>query len=201
MWHRFEADVNFLRLLVAVDDQIAEQVRAAGCVRCSGPLHRGDYPRKPRGLLADVEEAYSTRRSLCCGRCRKRSTPPSVRFLGRKVYVGWLVFVAVIRCALAGALMGGARIAGVPRRTVLRWEAWWTADFPGLPFWQMARARFTPPPPSAASLPLGLVDRFDGGEAARLHFALAFVAPVTTVSASWVQVDLGRAEDGILSDA
>ena len=41
-------------------------------------------------------EAFGRRFSLCCGRegCRHRATPPSVRFLGRRVYVGAVVIVA-----------------------------------------------------------------------------------------------------------
>ena len=40
-------------------------------------------------------EAFSRRFSLCCGRdgCRHRATPPSVRFLGGRVYVGAVVIV------------------------------------------------------------------------------------------------------------
>lgn len=194
MWHCFEADASFLHFLVVIDDHIAERVRAAGCVRCGGPLHCGDYPRKPRGLLKEADAAYSKRRSLCCGRCRKRTTPPSVRFLGRKVYVGWLVFVAVIRWMLAAC--AGPLVAGVPRRTVLRWRAFWTTEFVALPFWQRTKALFMPPP-VPESLPLGLVERFAGMEAERLRRALAFVAPITTVSATWVRVDPIHAEVGI----
>jgi len=153
--------------------------------------------RKPRVLPQGAEDAYSMRRSLCCGSCRRRTTPPSVRFLGRKVYVGWLVFVAVIRWALAAGLSAGSKIARVPRRTVRRWHTWWTTSFPALPFWQTARARFVPPPPEPASLPRDLVERFGGNAAERLRFALAFVTPITTTSASWVMADLVHAEDGI----
>src|SRR5271157_4368665 len=62
-----------------------------------GPLHRSDYDRKPRGaLIAPAGEAFVRRFSLCCGRegCRKRATPPSLRFLGRRVYLGAVVLVA-----------------------------------------------------------------------------------------------------------
>ena len=58
-----------------------------------GPLHRSDYPRKPRGgpaLPAEQERRFS----LCCAVCRRRTTPPSVRFLGPKVYYGAVVILA-----------------------------------------------------------------------------------------------------------
>ncbi len=58
---------------------------AKGCPGCEGPLHRGDYERKPRGaLVAAASEAFRVRHSLCCGWCRRRALPPSVRFLGRR---------------------------------------------------------------------------------------------------------------------
>lgn len=191
MWQRFEPTTNFLRCLTVIDDQLAEQVHQRGCIHCGGPLHCGDYPRKPRGLPEGFEEAFSSRRSWCCGHCRKRSTPPSVRFLGRKVYVGWLVFVAVIQW-LAGMLP-----AAVPRRTLRRWSHWWRAVFVELPFWKMAVGQFVPPPPDTGQLPRSLVERFTGAVESQLQQALAFVAPVTTISASWVRVQVARAEDGI----
>ena len=81
-----------------------ERAAAEPCRYCGGPLHRGDYPRKPRGGLSpSAAEAFGRRFSLCCGRegCRRRATPPSVRFLGRRVYVGAVVIVASAIVALA----------------------------------------------------------------------------------------------------
>src|SRR5258708_166628 len=90
---------EFFRLLEQLDEGMARQVAAKGCPRCAGPLHRGNYKRKPRGaLIAPAGETSVVRFSLCCGRegCRKRATPPSVRFLGRRVYLGAVVIVASI---------------------------------------------------------------------------------------------------------
>ena len=73
------------------------QVAAGRCLVCGGPLHRSDYARKPRGaLMAAAGEEFVTRFSLCCGRdgCRKRATPPSLRFLGRRAYLGAVVIMA-----------------------------------------------------------------------------------------------------------
>ena len=42
-------DREFFSLLEQEDARIAEQVAAAGCPECGGPLHRSDYERKPRG--------------------------------------------------------------------------------------------------------------------------------------------------------
>ena len=88
---------EFCTLLEQHDEGVARRVAAEGCPRCDGPLHRGDYERKPRGaLIAPAGEEFVRRFSLCCGRegCRKRATPPSLRFLGRRVYLGAVVIVA-----------------------------------------------------------------------------------------------------------
>ena len=94
--------------LLAIDEASCDRVAAAGCSFCGGPLHRSDYPRKPRGgLLALGGEAFTRRLSLCCGweGCRRRATPPSVRFLGRRVYLG----AAVIVASLASQVLARAR--------------------------------------------------------------------------------------------
>lgn len=86
---------EFFVLLERIDQEIVRQVADGGCPRCDGPLHRGDYPRKPRGgLLARAGEAFNRRFSLCCGWCRARCLPPSVRFLGRRVYLEAVVVLA-----------------------------------------------------------------------------------------------------------
>ena len=89
MCHAFLNDARFYRFLFDIDQDIARQVQAGGC-SCGGVLHSACYPRKPRGIRSNWDESYNTRLSFCCAEedCRRRSTPPSVRFLGRKVYLG-----------------------------------------------------------------------------------------------------------------
>jgi hypothetical protein len=99
-------------------------------------LHRADYPRKPRGCSREVRAGHASRLSYCCARCRKRATPASVRFLGRRVYLG----LAVV---LVSARLG--QLLGVCRRTVARWRDWWREQFPRTPLWRAGCARFMPP--------------------------------------------------------
>src|SRR5262245_50426727 len=117
---------KILGWLVEIDEAASREVAARGCQSCGGPLHRGDYPRKPRGgLLGAAAEVFSKRLSLCCGRegCRRRAMPPSVRFLGRRVYLGAVVLLAsALMCSQPAAAV--ERETGVPRRTVRRWERW-----------------------------------------------------------------------------
>src|SRR5215468_142370 len=100
-----ELEREFFALLEQQDRHIAERVAAEGCPACGGPLYRGDDERKPRGAqIAPEGEAFVRRFSFCCGRegCRKRATPPSLRFLGRRVYLGAVVIVvSLVAQALA----------------------------------------------------------------------------------------------------
>ncbi len=117
MCHWLRAEGKFWKALVRTDEQVAEKVREKGCQHCGGRLHRADYPRKPRGELGEAEGAFCRRHRFCCSQCRRRATPPSVRFLGRKVYVGQLVVAA---CLCWQAAMGavGKRVGlsiGIPK--------------------------------------------------------------------------------------
>jgi hypothetical protein len=99
-------------------------------------------------------------------------TPPSVRFLGRRVYAAAVVMLACL-----------APSAAVPRRTLGRWLTWWRTVFANTAFWCTARARFAPPV-DAAELPVSLLERFwrNGAPAdaeQALLKALVFVSPIT----------------------
>ena len=88
-------DVAFWWFLLGIDRDFAQRAREDGC-SCGGPLHAGNYFRNPRGGPDGLPKECCLRLSLCCGRegCRKRLTPPSVRFLGPKVYLLSVIFLA-----------------------------------------------------------------------------------------------------------
>ena len=88
MYHDWPGRASFWLFLFSVDQDLAQSAREK-CCACGGRLHRADYPRKPRGA-EDLPQDYRYRFSFCCERegCRKRVTPPSVRFLGRKERLG-----------------------------------------------------------------------------------------------------------------
>lgn len=184
MFCAFEIGIEFFEGLVAIDRVIVEKAATAPCRDCGGPLYRGDYDRKPRGgRLATAAEAFGRRFSLCCGRdgCRHRATPPSVRFLGRRVYVGAVVVLAsVVVLAVAGAC-AAERSTGVPARTTRRWLRWWRGPFTtSAPFVEMS-ARLVPAV-SRSALPTSILDRLEGEHAARLSKFLDWLAPLTTSS-------------------
>ena len=186
MVSKLEIGDKIFRWLVEIDEETSRGVAARGCPLCEGPLHRGDYPRKPRGgLLAIAGEAFSRRISLCCGRkgCRRRATPPSVRFLGRRVYLGMAVVLAsALLCAKTAKEV--ERATEIPRRTVQRWSTWWQAEFPRSQLYEEQRGRFLPPL-CTATLPQSLMARFaqvGGPEEEVLVRTLCFLSPLSTGS-------------------
>ncbi len=89
------ADQLLPQAVTKVDADLSAKVRQGGCLYCSGKLHSARYRRKPRGRPKQDQERKEEiwRDSFCCDQdgCRKRHTPPSVRFLGRKIYWGFIV--------------------------------------------------------------------------------------------------------------
>jgi hypothetical protein len=196
MFDPLEMRREFFEGLTAIDEAIVARAAEEPCRDCGGPLHRGDYPRKPRGgLLAAAAEAFGRRFSLCCGRdgCRHRATPPSVRFLGRRVYVGAVVIVASVVALTTMAAGAAARATAVPARTTRRWLRWWRGPFTtSTPFVELS-ARLVPAP-QRQQLPLSFLDRFDGEPAMRVEKLLAWLAPITTSSSPlgsrWVRAEM-----------
>ena len=72
--------------------------------------------------------------------------PPSVRFFGRRFYVGAL-FVVVSALAQAGGvrLHTIARRWGVAASTLKRWRRWWLEAFPVTRQWQVKRGELAAP--------------------------------------------------------
>jgi len=182
MCHAFFSDASFYQFLFQVDEQIADEAQAAGCPYCGGVLHSARYPRKPRGLREVLDEHYATRLSFRCAACRRRTTPPSVRFLGRKVYLG---VVVVLVTALAHGLTPRRRAFLIEQldlwpQTIARWRCWWRETFAASRCWQALRGGFLPPA-DPVRLPDALLGRLQGDALSqRLYRLLWLIAPVTT---------------------
>ena len=185
MVHGFVADAKWFATLAAIDEIFAENVRVGGCADCGGPLDRADYERKPRGELGESAGAFARRRSFCCRRegCRHRATPPSARFLGRKVYVAVVIVIASV-LGRERSLVGrgtSRRVATVPVRTVRRWLDWWQIAFALTDFWQDAKGFFATPV-DTVMLPSSLLARFAPPASDGLSRLLRMIAPITTSS-------------------
>ena len=195
MWPTLLGDARLYVLFLRIDEHLATEAGADACSRCGGPLHVGNYGRKPRGksLPEDLAEAYATRFSFCCGDCRRRTTPPSVRFLGRRVYLAAVVTLAT--AMRHGVTATRARKLGalihVPRRTLARWRTWWQEIFPQTHVWKTLCGVLSPPPASS-DLPLGMLERMQGANSLeRLARVLWQLGPLTTGTCAQI-ADISR---------
>lgn len=180
-------NASFWFTLFQLDRHIAEQARNMGCSHCHGKLHVANYPRKPRGVHRDVlGPEYTRRLSFCCSLCHKRTTPPSVRFLGRKVYLGSII---TLLSAGAHALSPAQRDAlldelDVPAQTLHHWRRWWIRYVPASPTWRSLSGWFSPPI-QPHGLPGELLIRLQGSTLAlQLKQLLTLICPLTTGSCS-----------------
>ena len=165
----FFFDARFWMLLFRIDEDPARETREGRCPFCGEVLHGASWKRKPRG--ADLPNGQSLRFSFCCSgdRCRRRVTPPSLRFLGRKVFVG--VMVILVTALRQGPTPSGLRklegLLGISRRTIARWQKWWEEIFPASGFWKDLKDRLS----RSRALPERArqsIDRLRGHPSARL---------------------------------
>jgi len=181
MSHEWIAEAKFFELLDEEDARATMSAQAGGCRRCGGRLDRADYARKPRGgTVGAAGERLSRRRSLCCARrgCRARVTPPSLVFLGRRVYLGLTVLLASWR---AGA---DENKPSPPARTRRRWLAWFREALPPTAWFAEQRARLSPPWEPGEVLPDGVLDRLLKGRslAEASALMLRLLSPLSTAS-------------------
>jgi hypothetical protein len=181
MFDQINFGIEFFEGLERADAEIAAAVRAGNCQVCGGRLHRGDYDRKPRGgVVAAAGETQVRRFSFCCGRegCRRRVTPPSVRFLGRRVYLEAVV-VVVSAAMLLLRPREVVHATGVPARTVRRWGLWWSGQFVTTAVFVAIKARFVGDAPVEV-LPLALLERICGSAQQRISTLARWLSPLTT---------------------
>src|SRR5262249_37626671 len=138
---------------------------------------------KPRGaLIALAGGAVARRGSLCCGRegCRKRATPPAVRFLGRRGYLGAGGVLARIGALPPPSAAAIRRQTGVPARTTRRWLGWWQGPFLDTEVFVTICARLIGV--EVGQVPASIVDRLAGTGTQRVQTMLEWLAPLTTGS-------------------
>jgi len=177
MYQSYLSDELLLQMMEKVDLDLSQKCKVKPCERCQSKLHCDNYPRKLRG----GPEHWDRRYSFTCAAHRHRTTPPSVRFLGRKVYLG--VVVVLISALRHGLKPDRVKCLkhhlNIDRRTLEHWLEWWLERFVRCPFWRDARARFMPIL-CEHSLPLALCEAFKVERRDRLLDLLKFLTPITT---------------------
>jgi hypothetical protein len=176
------ADAKFHEQLLDFDRDLAATARAGRCWLCAGALHSSSYDRKPRGGPAGLGPEHAERFSFCCAvdGCRKRTTPASFRFLGRKVYLATVVTLisAMLYGTTPSRLARLEAVSGIDRRTLERWRKWWRSTFTEGAFAQIAMAALLPVL-DIDRLPVSLLERFAGATTDKLIALLRFVGPLT----------------------
>jgi hypothetical protein len=146
MYASILGDASFHAFCLEADRDLAERTRQGRCIHCGAALHRADYLRHPRGLGQRVTELgpeFAVCFSFCCGArgCRRRHQAPSLRFLGRRIYLfAMVLLISAMRQGASPRTAGELkRLFGVDRRTLARWRTWWQAAFPRADLWRAAR--------------------------------------------------------------
>jgi len=181
MYHYLLIDTSFYNSLLALDKLIAEQVKQVNCQFCQANLNQSHYSRKPKGVPAGLDDNYSLRFSYCCARegCRKRFTPPSMRFLSRKVYCSVVIIVIFLlspqsdesRIDKFNQLLG----TELSVETLRRWRRYWVKTVTQSHTFK--RAAFVQD--LSPSLPSSLLNLFQQDEKSSLKMGLKWLLPLT----------------------
>lgn len=181
MYQSLLVNASFYHQLVDLDRIIADQAKASGCP-CHGTYHQSNYARKPRGIPAGVGPCASLRFSFCCSRegCRKRLTPPSLRFLGRKVYSSAVILLIFKLKAHTNEqrveALNNLLRTNLSVETIRRWRRFWTVKLPANPLWQRHHLAFYP---GASRLPESLFDLTQGEASDRVIHLLRLLLPLS----------------------
>jgi len=187
------SDASLYCFLFEIDQDLAKKTKAARCRFCGAALHVANYRRKPRG--AQAEQLINCRRrfSFTCYKCQLRTTPPSVRFLGRKVYLG--VVVIILTAMRQGLSPRGEKTLrqslGVDRKTVAEWQKWWVESFQPSDFGQEARRQLFSSISVDAEPPLSILKALSAIDSMENFCqALRFLSPASAVFAISVHARL-----------
>jgi hypothetical protein len=103
----------------------------------------------------------------------------SVRFLGRRVYLGLaVVLMSAGRNQATSEVTQLSEALNVPALTIQRWRQWWVEQFSITPLWQARCARFMPPI-DLLQLPASLIECFLGSAEDQMQRLLIFLSPLT----------------------
>jgi hypothetical protein len=126
-------------------------------------MNWANYPRKPRGVPPEAAKYFEKRFGHCCStaECRKRRTPPSVRFLGRRVYVAIFIIIifSVASHELYQKLIITTAANSFSKWTLDRWVIWWDCVIPISRVWKKISGQLNSNVDNQF-LPLFLIEQF-----------------------------------------
>jgi len=145
MCHNILNNPTLILAIVSFDQELARQLQANGCSFCGHVLDVSNYRRNPRGAPSDpkLRREFFWRWSFCCRKCRRRHTPMSIRFLGRRFYISITVVLAsAIEQGLNNSRANKLTSLGISRQVLHRWLSWWRDKFPLTPAWRAIASHF-----------------------------------------------------------
>lgn len=182
MLPKFLSNIKFHRFLTDLDGHLAEETRQKGCPHCGEKLNISNYPRSPFGVPTSFRVFYRQRLSLCCTSCRKRTTPPSVRFFGHRWYCSpiFMLFSTLMNKPRKNRLMALQRELDltISKQTLWRWHHWWKSYFPASAFWKQNKA-LMPEQGMRGPFPWAIIHVYSGPLEKRLIQFLRFLMPIT----------------------
>jgi len=123
---------RFYEFLYKIDRDLANTVhRQQTCPHCGGKLDRANYFRKPRGpQISNRLHCLAFSFSCRTDGCRKRFLPPSVRFLGRFVYLShWIALISYFLAKSGYKHKDLSVKLSISSQTLKRWEVLWDNIF------------------------------------------------------------------------
>ncbi len=183
MLHTFLMNTSVHLFLEVIDQELANDVLNKQCPDCAGSLHKANYPRSPMGISPEFRDHYSERLSFCCDTCRKRTTPPSVRFFGRRWYPA-PVFMLICLLSLG---INERRLSQMKRyfgltineSTWKRWRRWWRESFIATDFWRKEKGLVASSLEETISFPRALLKLFSGTFDKKMELLLRFLLPLS----------------------
>jgi hypothetical protein len=176
-------DDKFHGILFKIDQELAQEAEDSDCPYCDHQLHHADYPRSPNGIPANQRHHYESRFSFCCSKCRKRITPETVRFFGRR----WYPAAAFLLVCILQLGITDKRIEQIKRHlgirvnklTWERWRLWWQDAFELTLFWKQAKGNLATQPVSSFLIARSILRIFSGSLSIKLVRLLQFLSPLT----------------------
>ena len=175
---------TFHVLLIEIDREMADICAKKGCAYCGAKLHQADYPRSPMGMPPSFRDQYNQRISFCCANCRKRTTPPSIRFFGRRWYPAPIcIFISIMTSGI-----NKRRISLIKKHfgivvyesTWRRWRKWWRDEFVVTKFWQQAKGQLPPKNEiTQGPFPRVIFNFYLGNIEKKMLLFLPFLSPLT----------------------
>ncbi len=184
MSQNFIHKASFHVYLMKIDQQVADIFANKCCVYCRGKLHQANYSRSPAGMPSKFRDQYSRRLSFCCATCRKRTTPPSVRFFGRRWYPALIyIFISIMISGISKrriALIEKHFGIVVRESTWRRWRKWWRDEFVVTKFWSYEKGKLPPTNEiTQGPFPRVIFNLYNGKIEEKMLLFLHFSSPLT----------------------